>query len=240
MVSNPNGPPHPFQRLDRHRFRSHLICFKPQRAASSIPTKRVNNIGLLILLFQTPTGRLIHSNHRPIPQPKWFAMTVSNPNGPPHPFQRQTYVCPPLGGVGHVSNPNGPPHPFQLTLGGILGIQRPTVSNPNGPPHPFQRPSNRVSLLKRSSFKPQRAASSIPTLRVLAPSQRRVLFVSNPNGPPHPFQQVCAFCPGQHSRSGFQTPTGRLIHSNEEMTGVLPLYIKVSNPNGPPHPFQLW
>ncbi len=111
------------------------FCFKPQRAASSIPTRHAVLSSSRISRFQTPTGRLIHSNR-------------SND-------ARNTPSVP--------------------------------VSNPNGPPHPFQPYLRCCSAPDRTGFKPQRAASSIPTGDCAYPALW-IRGVSNPNGPPHPFQ----------------------------------------------------
>ncbi len=184
--------------------------FKPQRAASSIPTC-TNNVWLMTrCLFQTPTGRLIHSNgDYQLDIEK--GVIVSNPNGPPHPFQ-QVHVAARTMPLDDVSSPNGPPHPFQHHLQAKgptrpLRFQTPTgrLIHSNGcrmprraaPSPSFQTPTGRLihsnvrSLrapgTRPERFKPQRAASSIPT---------------TPLGPE---RHVCL---------GFQTPTGRLIHSN--------------------------
>src|SRR5579884_466722 len=91
-----------------------------------------------------------------------------------------------------------------------------------------------------AGFKPQRAASSIPTLFRCAHDVSLMGYVSNPNGPPHPFQREGNLADGVDLVE-FQTQTGRLIHSNcpDLITGIPPENLPVSNPNGPPHPFQL-
>src|SRR5579884_1099199 len=115
LVSNPNGPPHPFQRrlAALHRKGGHR--FKPQRAASSIPTAACR------CEEQAAGGRFKPqraASSIPTPSPNEGAdpaVKVSNPNGPPHPFQRLPYApkgCP----LPFVSNPNGPPHPFQRSI----------------------------------------------------------------------------------------------------------------------------
>src|SRR5579884_226841 len=159
--------------------------FKPQRAASSIPTC-TNNVWLMTrCLFQTPTGRLIHSNgDYQLDIEK--GVIVSNPNGPPHPFQ-------------HHLQAKGPTRPlrFQTPTGRLIHSNGCRMPRRAAPSPSFQTPTGRLihsnvrSLrapgTRPERFKPQRAASSIPT---------------TPLGPE---RHVCL---------GFQTPTGRLIHSN--------------------------
>src|SRR5579884_1488795 len=110
--------------------------------------------------FQTPTGRLIHSNSE-----SWNAwrhtMTFQTPTGRLiHSNLLVSFLCPSLR---LVSNPNGPPHPFQPGV---------------------------MKCLEASDD------------------------VSNPNGTPHPFQQQDCLNVGIRPIMRFQTPTGRLIHSN--------------------------
>src|SRR5579884_1910413 len=233
--------------------------FKPQRAASSIPTC-TNNVWLMTrCLFQTPTGRLIHSNgDYQLDIEK--GVIVSNPNGPPHPFQ-QVHVAARTMPLDDVSSPNGPPHPFQHHL------------QAKGPTRPlrFQTPTGRL-IHSNGCRMPRRAAPSpsfqTPTGRLIHSN----LPPSYCTGPPLVFQTptgrlihsnpgYCAMdaCPTQwfqtptgrliHSNSEswnawrhtltFQTPTGRLIHSNLLVSFLCPSLRLVSNPNGPPHPFQL-
>src|SRR5579885_743077 len=145
QVSNPNGPPHPFQHQSANGNKKLNSSFKPQRAASSIPTDIASKCQKAPkcqwqqkteFQFQTPTGRLIHSNLSP---GTWNVASdvVSNPNGPPHPFQlanvRRFF---PLIGL------------FQTPTGRLIH------SNLDDGP---------INRRWRHRFKPQRAASSIPT-----------------------------------------------------------------------------
>ncbi len=159
-------------------------------------------------LFQTPTGRLIHSNLS-----AWeYDCSTDEFQTPTGRLIHSNYFgILDISGDEPVSNPNGPPHPFQLGVDSSNSNAALIVSNPNGPPHPFQpvllkpRPSNSRSFKPQRAassiptcieatnddcfwrFKPQRAASSIPTEEVM-PWHLSDFFVSNPNGPPHPFQ----------------------------------------------------
>ncbi len=54
--------------------------FKPQRAASSIPTSLNQQEGRRHLQFQTPTGRLIHSNGG-AEKRSWQNPTFQTPTG---------------------------------------------------------------------------------------------------------------------------------------------------------------
>src|SRR5579875_3536136 len=135
---------------------------------------------------------------------------VSNPDGPPLPFQHRSIASSPR--FPPVSNPSAPPLPFQHRS--IAASPRfPPVSNPDGPPLPFQlslKPSSRGASLQfqtrtghlshannatktgpgrvATGFKPGRATSPIPTL-LADPEAIKVSIVSNPDGPPLPFQR---------------------------------------------------
>src|SRR5579884_2172547 len=165
------------------------IGFKPQRAASSIPTFGPTPVPQPFDMFQTPTGRLIHSNQTG-EQYRLADIVVSNPNGPPHPFQP-----PPNPTTQVVCNDGFKPQraassipTTDVCLSSTWWRRarfKPQRAASSIPTYPGRNPGNTATFC----FKPQRAASSIPTsLRVL-PWPAFPIRVSNPNGPPHPFQR---------------------------------------------------
>src|SRR5579875_251951 len=160
-VSNPDGPPLPFQQRNSHGLLTWIGSFKPGRATSPIPTEQWYKAARELGLFQTRTGHLSHSNAI-WPEHIQYQLVT---------FQTRT---------GHLSHSN----PAYRYAAGRVGRG---VSNPDGPPLPFQRIS-------------------------------------------HQGESV--------GGTGFQTRTGHLSHSNEVGEEETTARGKVSNPDGPPLPFQ--
>ncbi len=256
-VSNPDGPPLPFHRypfcgsiergvgfkpgratspippMDYCRSQPHPAGFKPGRATSPIPPPPARTQHFKQEVFQTRTGHLSHST-RPDFRLILLNMSVSNPDGPPLPFHRESLrpgaaesrgfqtrtghlshsttkaVCTPPRSV-EVSNPDGPPLPFHPGMDPHEASIALQVSNPDGPPLPFHRCCCCNRKCNKGSFKPGRATSPIP------PSIRRRCFWPT---------------------RAFQTRTGHLSHSTTKGTPTPWQEQVVSNPDGPPLPFH--
>src|SRR5579884_2203705 len=139
-------------------------------------------------------------------------------------------------GAVSVSSPDGPPHPFQPRMVESGDRALASVSSPDGPPHPFQLfillPLNPFD----GGFKPRRAASSIPTAKGEPGSSSYYVFQAQTGRLIHsnPLQRRHS----RYSTVVFQAQTGRLIHSNTKRRFSVDTQRIVSSPDGPPHPFQ--
>src|SRR5579875_256348 len=142
---------------------------------------------------------------------------VSNPDGPPLPFQLVTYDAWKLHGLRFKPGRATSPIPTRFPLRNELPSGK--VSNPDGPPLPFQQRNSHGLLTWIGSFKPGRATSPIPTLYGLSISNTNSSRFK-PGRATSPIPTRLIGTPLDVSGAVFQTRTGHLSHSNVFRTRV--------------------